>query len=315
MKTSIPVINISFERLIDLFIKKSKELSILDRSIGRGYLQIFELEAGLQVRFWDCCFSQEIETHSHVASELKNSYVTLAFFLDMQGVQFTNRGTVLPENIIWDTVFISAVSDYKIHVAPGAVVRCMSISFSKKWLNNNVFKASTVFDKLREQIDTIESFSILESMSLSEKKIIGELLDAFWQKPFGSFYIKSGVLKIIYDFFYKLKERHPLNIDNISPAVSIAAVEKYLCDHLSSPLPDLKHLAHEFAVSESTLKRHFKKRYGVNMSTYFIKRKMEYAQQLLQDENKSMSEAASMLGYRNVNNFITILKKHVKSRE
>ncbi|MEO6218932.1 MAG: hypothetical protein ABIO81_00785, partial [Ginsengibacter sp.] len=166
MKISTPAINVPFERLIDLFKEKSKQLFILDRSMGRGYLQIFELEAGLQARFWDCFFNQEIETHSDVASEFENSYVTLAFFLNMSGLQFTNRGTVLPENIIWDTVFLSAICDYKIHVAPGAVVRCMSISFSKKWLNNNVFKGSEAFDKVREQIDTIESFSILKSMSL-----------------------------------------------------------------------------------------------------------------------------------------------------
>ena len=307
------MINVAFEKLIDLFKEKSKHFFVLDRPLGKGYVQVFELESGLQARFWDCIFKHEIETYSDVTSALENSYVTLAFFLTMQGVQFTNRGAVLPENIIWDTVFISAICDYKIHVSPGATVRCMSISFSKKWLNNNVFKNGEAFDRLREQIDIIESFSILESMSLSEKKVINKLSEASWQKQFGSFYIKSAVLKIICDFFYKLKERKSLDIGNVSPAASIHAAEKYLCDHLLSSLPDLRHLAHKFSISESTLKRHFKKRYGVNMSTYFIQKKMEYAQQLIHEENKSVRETAAMLGYRNVNNFTTMFKKHFKS--
>ncbi len=113
MKTSTPVIRVPFDKLINLFIQKSERRFVLDPLIGKGYVQIFDLERGLQARFWDCSFNQEIETYSEVTSELHNSYFTLAFFLNMQGLQFTNRGTVLQENMIWDTVFISAACDYK----------------------------------------------------------------------------------------------------------------------------------------------------------------------------------------------------------
>ncbi len=313
MKTATPVIKVPFHKLIDLFIQKSEHRFILDPLTGNGSVQIFEVERGLQARFWDCCFNQEIQTYSELASELDNSYFTLAFFLNMQGLQFTNRGTVLPENIIWDTVFISAVCDYKIHVALKTTVHCMSISFSKKWLNNNVFEDNEAFDKLKGQLNTIESCSILESMTSSEKKVIQELLEASWEKSFGSFYIKSAVLKIVCDFFYKLKAKQTFNKSNVSPGTSIVEVERYLCDHLLLPLPNLKHLAGKFSVSEPTLKRHFKKRYGVNMSTYFTKKKMEYAQQLMHEKDKSVRETAFMLGYKHVNNFIAMFKKHIKS--
>ncbi|HKG69022.1 MAG TPA: AraC family transcriptional regulator, partial [Segetibacter sp.] len=60
------------------------------------------------------------------------------------------------------------------------------------------------------------------------------------------------------------------------------------------------------------LKRHFKKKYGVNMSTFFIRKKMEYAQQLINEKNTSVSETAFMLGYKNVNDFITMFGKYAK---
>ncbi len=313
MKTSTSVIKLPFDKLINLFTKKSAHTFVLDPIIGKGFVQILGLEKGLQARFWQCCFNEGIEMYSDAGSEYENSYFTLAFFLNIQGLQFANRGTFLHENIIWDTIFISAVSDYKIHIAFKARVHCVSISFSKKWLNNNVLKDNEVFKNLKEKIDTTELFSLLESMSSSEKKTIQELLDSSWEKSLGSFYIKSAVLKIICDFFYKLKEKQTFIMNDISPYTSITQVGKYLCDHLLCPLPNLKHLADKFSKSESTLKRHFKKRYGVNMSTYFIKKKMEYAQQLIHEKNTSVSEIAFMLGYRNVNNFITMFRKHTKS--
>lgn len=313
MKTLTSVIKVPFDKLINLFTKRSENRFVLDSVLGRGFLQIFELEKGLQSRFLDCNFNEDIEMYSDPGFEFENSYFTLAFFLNMQGLQFADKGTFLQENIIWDTAFISAVSDYKIHIAARARVHCLSISFSKKWLNNNVFKDNISFKNLKEKINTTESLSLLESMNLSEKKIIQELLDASWKKSLGSFYIKSAVLKIICDFFYKLKEKQTFNMNSFSPGTSITEVEKYLINHLLCPLPNLKDLASKFSISESTLKRYFKKTYGVNMSTYFIQKKMEYAKQLIQEKNMSVNETAFMLGYRNVNNFITMFKKHIKS--
>ncbi len=313
MKTLTSVIKVPFDELIEFFTKRSENKFGLDPVIGRGHVQIFELEKGLQARFWDCSFNEEIEMYSNVDSESENSYFTLAFFPNMHGLQFANNGTFLQENIIWDTVFISAASDYKILIVATTRVHCLSISFSKKWLNNNVLKNNEAFKNLKEKIDTTQSFSMFESMSVSEKKMIQELLEASWEKSLGSFCIKSAVLKIICDFFYKLKEKQTFNMNALSPCSSIAEVEKYLCDQLLCPMPNLKDLAYKFSISESTLKRHFKKRYGVNMSTYFIKRKMEYAQQLIDEKNTSFSEIAHLLGYRNVNNFITMFRKHIKA--
>jgi len=142
--------------------------------------------------------------------------------------------------------------------------------------------------------------------------MVQELLNASWKKSFGSFYIKSSVLKIISNFFCKIKERKTFSL-NDSYFDTINKVEEYLNNHLTDTLPNLKDLAHQFAVSESTLKRHFKKRHGVNISTYFFRKKMEQAQDLIREKNMSVSQTAFLLGYRNVNHFATMLKKYQES--
>src|SRR5215216_768416 len=130
MKTPALTNKVPFNKHINLFVKRSEHRFILSRSAGKGYVQIFDLEKGLQARFWDCCIKEGIEMYSDVSSEIENAYFTLAFFLNMQGLRFAERDRFLPENIIWDTVFISAASNYKMYMAPKARGYCLSISFS-----------------------------------------------------------------------------------------------------------------------------------------------------------------------------------------
>jgi AraC-like DNA-binding protein len=112
--------------------------------------------------------------------------------------------------------------------------------------------------------------------------------------------------------FLKLK-REGFSTNNPCISTSVSQVEKYLSNHLTDHLPNLKDLAQKFSLSESTLKRHFKRIYGVNISTYFNLRKMEYANYLIDNNKINISEAACMLGYRNVNNFINTFKRYNKS--
>ena len=90
----------------------------------------------------------------------------------------------------------------------------------------------------------------------------------------------------------------------------ITEVEKFLDENVSRQLPNLKHLARSLSMSESTLLRHFKKKHGVNISRYFIKKKMEYARKLLLEGKMTMKEIASLLNYKNLNNFKAMLRKY-----
>ena len=310
MKNAPSAYKVSFNELSSLFVRQSEHTLVLEPAIGKGLVHIFDLEKGLQVRFWNCSFNEEVEIYNDGSNEDKKRYFTLAFFLNRQGLKFASNTILFQENIIWDTAFITPGCDYKIYIPSGGRAYCLNISFSERWFNNNILKSNEAFNTLKEKMDIPELFPLFECMNLEERKSILELFDSSWKKPFGSFYIKSAILRITSDFFYKLKEREISSTNKQCLTTSIAEVEKYICDHLTHSLPDLKDLAQRFSMSESTLKRHFKKIYGVNISTYFFQKKLEYARKLIHEKNINICEAAAMVGYRNVNHFITMLKKH-----
>ena len=310
MKKVLSVDKVSFNELISLFVKQSEDTFVLDPAIGEGYVQIFDLEKGLQARFWDCCFKNETEIYNDGSSENEKIYFTLAFFLNMQGLEFTNSNPFSQGNIIWDTAFITPACTYKINIAPEVKAHCLNISFSKRWLTNNILGSNEAFNTLKEELEMPELFPLLHAMSGEEKSLILELFDSSWKKSFGSFYIKSSILNIISDFFYSIKERETFSTNSRCLTATIAEVEKYICNNLTGSLPNLKSLAHTFSISESTLKRHFKKIYGVTISTYFTQKKMEYARLLIHGKKMNICEVAAIVGYKNVSHFVSLLKKH-----
>ncbi len=310
MKTIGLPIRVAFDELTNLFKTSSESISILEPRVGEGLVQICNLKEGLQVKFWECTFNQGIEMYSTQQTEVSKTNFTLAFFPDTKGFRFGNRDTPLKESIIWDTILISSNSNFKMHISSNIKAQCISISFSKGWLVKNIFEDNDAFKDLKENIFIAESFSLLDSMNASEKKLVQELFDISWKKSLGSFYIKSSVLKIVCDFFHKIKDRETFSIDKSCLDSSIVEIEKILSNNLNGKLPNIRQLACKFSLSELTIKKHFKKRYGVNMSTYFMRRKMESAKNLLHEKNLSDTEAAHLLGYRNVNHFIGIFRKY-----
>jgi AraC-like DNA-binding protein len=90
---------------------------------------------------------------------------------------------------------------------------------------------------------------------------------------------------------------------------TIREVEQRLVHSLEDMLPPQRQLAREFALSESTLKRHFKAVYGKTMYEYYLEKKMELAKRLLQERKISVTETAYMLGYEKVSAFISMFKK------
>ncbi|HZI54330.1 MAG TPA: AraC family transcriptional regulator, partial [Chitinophagaceae bacterium] len=155
-----------------------------------------------------------------------------------------------------------------------------------------------------------DRITIKEMMSGDEKKWLGKLIGAVQNMPYKTFYIKSGALKAVSDLFQSIIVRPDLFITNGHPRDRITEIEQYLCNNITAPLPDLKVLAQQFCMSESTLKRKFKERYGLNMSAYFHNKKMAYAQKLMIEAGTSLKDTATMLGYKKVTNFSMMFKKY-----
>ena len=86
--------------------------------------------------------------------------------------------------------------------------------------------------------------------------------------------------------------------------------EAILQAHLQKNLPRLDNIAQQVALSESTLKRYFKVTFGKSVYEYYLEKKMDFAKTLLLGKPITVNEAAEILGYEKVSNFIDIFKKH-----
>jgi AraC-like DNA-binding protein len=86
-------------------------------------------------------------------------------------------------------------------------------------------------------------------------------------------------------------------------------VEAILRSHLHMSLPSIETISKQLAISESTLKRHFKLVYGKSIYEYYLGLKMDLAMQILLEKPFSVTEVATMLDYGKVSNFIDMFKK------
>jgi AraC-like DNA-binding protein len=277
---------------------------------GNGGIQVFNLEKGLQVLLCDCMFKDALEMQGSIRHANKDPYFTLAFFTEVQRLQFGCNDEVLYErNEVWDTAFIPSGSGFRMYVPPRVRVRCLSINFSPKWLHHNIPEGSETYKELSGNVQAAEMFPLLEYMNASEKKLVLELIDSS-KNTFGSFYLKSCVLKLTSDFFIKVKEKENVSFAGSPVDALLAEAEKEICDHVTGKMPKLKDIASKYRLSPSTLKRQFTKKFGVNLFRYFISKKMEYARRLMNEENVTVMDAARLVGYKNLSHFLTMYNKH-----
>jgi AraC-like DNA-binding protein len=303
---------VSFNELHTLLEREPKQILKFRTGIT-GAIQTFKLEKGLQATMWDCTFTKVVEMFYNTHDGTANTYYTIAFFLNMNGLKFANSTVPFHEDLIWDTLFVSSNSCLRMYVSPMTRIHCLTVSFSKRWFYDNILESDEAINHLRSKIDISEKLTLLEYMHSSERKMITALIGDALQKPLGCFYIRSGVLKIISDFFDKVKKggAHCTATNRMDSL--LIETEKLLCDHIATKLPSLKSLACKYGLSHSTLKRHFKQRYGMNLSIYFLKKKMEYAGKLLCGKKIDTIVAAHLVGYKNVSHFAAMFKKYYGS--
>ncbi len=227
MKIKLDPQAIPFEALTTLFDEKSDNLSLLKPSIGSGCVQMFELDRGLEARFWMCRFDEQIELIGNVQPEYRSRYFTLICFVDTTALRLCMSDSLLSQNILWDTIFLSANSRYGIIIPPGVETRCVSISFTNTWFRHNMLDCSHRFQPLKQQLEAIRSFTVLGRMSATEKKLVEDLLNTDWKKSFGTFYIKAAVVKILIDVLHRINERESLSINQVCLEKHIPELEKY----------------------------------------------------------------------------------------
>jgi len=198
-------------------------------------------------------------------------------------------------------------------IPEGVLSHTIELLFSREWLYIHLAGMDEKIAAITQAlIEGSPASVIAETTHSGDDRLLSEIEFELHKPLFNLLTVRSRALMLLANIFTRIPVHNGSNPPaGEAPYIQIIRqVEQRLVQSLEDMLPSRKQLAKEFALSESTLKRHFMAIYGKTMYEYYLEKKMELAKWLLQEKKVSVSETAYMLGYEKVSAFITIFKKY-----
>ena len=113
----------------------------------------------------------------------------------------------------------------------------------------------------------------------------------------GAYYAETIIRRLLYDLLYRIQQiEHRTYMPSVKerllePAISIIG-QQFTDNNLT-----ISHLAECCGISETYLRRLFCARFGIGPKEYIIERRLSYAMRLLESDQFSVGEVATMCGY------------------
>jgi len=98
--------------------------------------------------------------------------------------------------------------------------------------------------------------------------------------------------------------------EELSPTHGLAAAVQYVHDRLDQHI-SVEEMAEAACMSRSTFYRNFRKELGITPLQYVNQKRMERAQSLLEDQERTVTDVSYDLGFSSVSHFITKFKEIV----
>jgi AraC-like DNA-binding protein len=312
------------DNLESSFLSLSEQLpaSISDNTIyipqqrGTGIIKSISLEEGLLLRYSRLRYYEDIEMIRLAKQPDSEIIFALCFLLTPTslrlGKPFHRPATFAgyPSNVF----LTSNITRLSTRIPEGILSHTIELLFSKEWLYEHL---TGIEDKIALVMNAPDDdrLPVIKEVTLpGDDYLLHEIESELNSQTPNLLTIRSRALMLLSNMTNKVPGSRctPLPARETHYAQTIRQVEQRLVHSLEDMLPPQKELAKEFALSESTLKRHFKAIYGKTMYEYYLGKKMELAKWLLQEKKISVSETAYMLGYEKVSAFIIIFKKYHK---
>jgi AraC-like DNA-binding protein len=283
--------------------------------IARGHVKKWHLDTGLHLRVWDLVFSEPAElTKEAVPLYITNNGFSLLCILSPESVTLKSVNNHQQVNKVRERNMVLAPDTVNATLQIGAQMPVQLIDFqiAPYWLRNQpgYIHVSKYFD---ESVTKFNSLPVLIEPCLKKNNLVaGKLFNCAASNKSNIDELLSLSAFLITDFLDKIartgSDKSSSNIDMYYEKVMEA--EEILNTYLHTSLPRLGNVAQQVALSESTLKRYFKLIFGKSIYEYYLNKKMERARKLLLEKPLTVNEAAELMGYEKVSNFIDIFKKH-----
>ena len=187
--------------------------------------------------------------------------------------------------------------------------------FNTEWLEKDHPNADA---KIKQVLTTLlhknQTTSIPEELDRKNYYLLKQLVERMNHSSFPPLFLKTNSYALLSSFLDKLivragSEALPYNSSHFKEIIKVAEeLTKYI-NNPFSPLPKVGNLAHEFNMSESTLRRHFKVVYGKNIYQYYQGKRMLWAKSQLEKGDITINEIAHKLGFVKSNNFSRAFRK------
>lgn len=292
----------------------SKNKIELHSSIGQGTIRKTDPEKGLSIRAYDVTLHKNVELHKHSEAVDAAQSFNLIYVITYESCYLKtirkNEQYVRPASR--NTLALSNDVDVSLQVLAEQPVQILGLGITAEWLKQHFFSHNTMLDYAWEKALRLRTPLIVLDMCTAAVNLnVNELHAGVLNQDLNPADLISISKELVSSFLHSF-----LNIKrtDIEAAKSvhrdkIMQVEAFLLAHLLKPLPSLEFIARNVAMSESTLKRHFKTVRGKSIYEYYLEKKMSLAKDLLIERSLHVNEVAEKLGYENVSNFIHIFKK------
>lgn len=277
--------------------------------IATGYTKAKNIEPGLSYRITNYTLNADIEL-KRVPSE---NFQLLIYFYELQYNEkpYCKSGdTILeiPDEFFSAILVTHSLSPQEMLFKKGTVVKGLSIQIDEQWLNTNLLHFSPEKMQLLREKDYLVDF-----ITAKQRKILHDIFDSETVTTYlPDLFIKSRVLRITEQFLTALCKSGMHNIPQFTNQKDFQAllkVEHLLSKYYTAEFPSIESLAKTAYMSESKLKKLFKKAYGMAPYEYYQKNRMHKAKELLRSRKHSVSQVGTMLGYQNMSNFSSAFKK------
>ena len=292
----------------------SKDIVQLTGGLAKGMVKKREVQPGCCLRSWNLIFNHPVELHK-CGDDPDSKRFTIVYVLTPgscrlksiagheQFSQIETRNTLMAANDV----------ALKFDIVSHRAVQVIEISATSFWLAQQFQKVGLPLENFLDRVSE-KSNPLILNYTCPPPVInrVNMLFDHLMSVEEDYAQADQLAISLILDFLHKMLNNQVPRVagNHDSHFLKVMEAEAILQAHLQQNLPSVYDIAQQVSLSESTLKRHFKMIFGKSLYEYYLEKKMNLAKVMLLEKPLTVYQAASMLGYEKVSNFIGIFKKH-----
>jgi len=277
-------------------------------NFATGYAKAKIVEPGLSYRVVNYTLNKDLEYLRTPAEQLHLMLYFYEFYFDDKVYCKTGNTIIESNDKYYSTALMTnSLTQQNLVLKKGTVVKGLSVQISEDWLMANIKDITPAKLDMIKQKDCITDF-----ITAKHSKILSDIFNNAAASHLPQLFIKSRVLRLTEHFLNGVCNKGQYNtteFNNPKDFQAIIKVEHLLLKNYTADFPSIETLAKTAYMSESKLKKLFKKAYGMAIYQYYQKNRMHKAKELLSSRKHSVSQVGAMLGYQNMSNFSAAFKK------